>query len=494
MLEGKPRPSSSQGHGEYVNIGNVLQLNKAPFHHILAKWHKTYGPVYKIRLLSREFVIVSSYDALHEALVEKGIATGGRSYGYYREEYLCTKRGITTSEEPNDTWRTLRKLTQRHLKQFGDGMSRLEAIIEETGNGMLDEFAYVASKPFDPQEAVDDAAGKTIAILIGGWRPANMEDPLLKLIQKYKAGFLKYIVPIATPKIMMYDWIPWLRHFNLKTWQEIRGVRETGTELWELVKKMAIDHPENESLARLLFSHCGTPNIARPTGSHDENQGHVSLDELDAEAACLNLLVAGIVTTSCTFYSLINILAHNSYIQEAIWNEMLSVSSSGEITLKSRPRMPYTRAFIYEVLRYTSPVPLSVLHRATQDVDISGYNIPKGTQIQPNLWALHHDPDFWRDPENFRPERFLDDLGELIPADHERRKHLMPFGAGTRLCLGEPFALARLFIWTARLIQRFRIVPASGNDASLISAHSYQFRALSYSVPYDVIFTPRPRG
>ncbi len=471
-------------------LGNMLQLRTlSAVHQILTRWHKEFGPVYKIKLLnSPPFIMVSGYDALHEALVQKGQATGGRCYEYFRMEYIGGRRGITMAYEPNATWRTLRKLVQRHLKQFGDGMSRLEVLIEEVGNELFQEFETTAGTPYDPKLAIKSTTAKNIAFLVTGEKPED-GDPLLDLIQRYESGFIRFVPPITRPSIMIYDWCPWLRYLNLKTWREIRGVNEVSKEIWESVKHTALSRPENESLARLLLSHCATRTGSKNTSG--ERGDPDFLDERDAEKTCVNLLLAGIMTTTSTFYSFINILAHNKPIQDVIWNEIIQATSGEKVELKHRYKMPFTRACIYEALRYTSIVPLGVSHRATEDVEICGYLIPRGSHIKPNLWALHHDPEFWIDPEIFRPERFLSDAGELVSADHPHRKHLLPFGAGTRVCLGESMALARLFVWTVTMIQRFTITPAYGNAASLVAAENYRFSGMMSSDPYEVIFTPR---
>ncbi len=471
-------------------LGNMLQLRTHPaIHHILTRWHKQFGPVYKSKLLnSPPFIMVSGYEALHEVLVQKGQATGGRCYEYFRMEYLGERRGISTAYDPNATWRTLRKLAQRHLKQFGDGMSRLEMLIEEVSNDMFEEFETTAGTPYDPSRVIKNTAARNIAFLVTGEKQ-EVDDPLLDLIQRYETEFMRFIPPITLPSMMVYDWCPWLRYLNLKTWREIRGVQEISKEIWERVKQAALG-PENESLARLLLSQCVTRTGTKISCERDDDQ-EVSLDERDAEKTCVNLLLAGIATTTSTFYSLINIVAHNKAIQDAIWSEIIQVTSGEKVKLKHRPKMPFTRACIYEALRYTSIVPLGVSHRVTADVEICGYAIPSGSHIKPNLWALHHDPEFWIDPENFRPERFMGGSGELVSADHPHRKHLLPFGAGTRVCLGESMALARLFIWTATMIQRFTVTPAYGNAASLVAAENYRFSGVMSSDPYEVVFTPR---
>ena len=63
-----------------------------------------------------------------------------------------------------------------------------------------------------------------------------------------------------------------------------------------------------------------------------------------------------------------------------------------------------------------------------------------------NLWAIHHDPDSWKDPFCFRPERFLDEQGRLSV------ERIMPFSAGTRSCPGESLGRKAVFLFSTRLL------------------------------------------
>jgi cytochrome P450 family 2 subfamily U polypeptide 1 len=70
--------------------------------------------------------------------------------------------------------------------------------------------------------------------------------------------------------------------------------------------------------------------------------------------------------------------------------------------------MPYTEACVLETLRISSVVPLSLFHRATEDVVVGGVLIPKDTTVISNLYGVHHDPTIWgKNVEDFVPERFL---------------------------------------------------------------------------------------
>ena len=71
-----------------------------------------------------------------------------------------------------------------------------------------------------------------------------------------------------------------------------------------------------------------------------------------------------------------------------------------------------------------------------------------------NLWAVHNDPNLWRDPETFNPERFLDQQGNFINSNH-----VIPFSIGPRHCLGEQLAKMEVFIFLVGMVQKFEFLP-----------------------------------
>nr|CAD7430294.1 unnamed protein product [Timema monikensis]CAD7436102.1 unnamed protein product [Timema monikensis] len=75
-----------------------------------------------------------------------------------------------------------------------------------------------------------------------------------------------------------------------------------------------------------------------------------------------------------------------------------------------------------------------------------------GTRIIINLFDLHMDRKYWGDPDNFRPERFLESNGTV-----RKDEALLPFGQGKRSCLGESLARSNLFITFTSLLQNFAL-------------------------------------
>ncbi len=194
-------------------------------------------------------------------------------------------------------------------------------------------------------------------------------------------------------------------------------------------------------------------------------------------------------------YCILNILAFKQDIQKRVHTEICKALDDGKsmVTVSDRAKMPYLRATLLECLRVFPPTPTGAqTHSPIRDTALPGYGvIPKGAIMMINTWALHHDEFFWKDPEVIRPDRFLDEDGELLPADHPNRKHVLPFGAGPRVCLGEVFARTRLFLWTAAVVGRYRISLALDSDKKWLDPYIHHDNMALDPLPNKIIFERR---
>ena len=118
--------------------------------------------------------------------------------------------------------------------------------------------------------------------------------------------------------------------------------------------------------------------------------------------------------------------------------------------LSDRSNLPYLGAFITEVMRIVSETPLAIPHSTTRDTSLAGFYIPRDMTVFVNLWAIHHDLEYWGDPFTFRPERFLNEDGGLCVDG------ILPFSAGIRMCPGEKFGKKAVFLFVARLFYSFK--------------------------------------
>ena len=166
-------------------------------------------------------------------------------------------------------------------------------------------------------------------------------------------------------------------------------------------------------------------------------------------------------------YFPLNILAQNPQILMRLQAEVDKVlGADRQPCLVDCDLMPYTMATLYKLLRYGGMVPC-YLHRKLEDTSIGGFIVSKNTGVIAFFTAMLSEPEFWGDPEVFRPERFLDKRGFLVPIDHSRRKRtLLQFGAGLRGCIADNFVIMRWFIFITTMIQKFHILPESGSFVS----------------------------
>lgn len=126
--------------------------------------------------------------------------------------------------------------------------------------------------------------------------------------------------------------------------------------------------------------------------------------------------------------------------------------------LDDQRQLPYVMAFLYEAMRFSSFVPVTIPHATTANTSVLGFHIPKDTVVFVNQWSVNHDPQKWPDPETFEPARFLGPDG-LINKD--LASSVMIFSVGKRRCIGEELSKAQLFLFTAILAHQchFRADP-----------------------------------
>src|SRR5215208_5574965 len=108
----------------------------------------------------------------------------------------------------------------------------------------------------------------------------------------------------------------------------------------------------------------------------------------------------------------------------------------------------YLDAVVKETLR-VRPVIVDVARKLTRDVSIGGWQLPAGIMVLPAIAAVHMRPDLYPSPEEFRPERFLDEGAESYS--------WIPFGGGVRRCIGASFAQVEMRVVLREVLRRVRL-------------------------------------
>ncbi|KAJ0099775.1 hypothetical protein Patl1_22008 [Pistacia atlantica] len=131
-------------------------------------------------------------------------------------------------------------------------------------------------------------------------------------------------------------------------------------------------------------------------------------------------------------------------------------------------KLPYLKAVVLEGLRRHPPTyQAATPHAVTEDTELGGYLIPKGTTVNFLIADMGRDPNVWEDPVEFKPERFLFSHGDKSFDIRGREIKMMPFGAGRRICPGLGFAILHLDYFVANLIWHFEWSAVDGEDIDL---------------------------
>ncbi len=431
-------------------LGNALQMDARMPPATLDKWYKIYGPVFRVYFPEGPVVVVADYECIKEVLVTRGHDFAGRSPGY-RDHVICRSAGMYANQ-PGERFTALRKLFYSFSKAYGSGMDQIESIANQIGNELLSNFRRTNGEAFDPLVTLGNAAVKFTLLMMSG-DYLDDTDPLVTVTRELGPSTNRAVSMKATGIIL--DQFPWLRFLGLNIYKEVIHVYNLMEESWRILQERQRNDPRKETLARLLHDHV---EGVEALGEVNPKLKSLTLDDAKSVSSIINL--AGGATTASTLYGILKALLHFPEIQEKAYREISKVLTNTQpVALQDRPSLPYISAMLKEVERYFAIIPLAVPHRAVVDTQILGIPIPKDTRVVTSLWSLHHDEAFWGDPYNFRPERFLDIDGAMLPPDHEKVRHVIGFGAGPRICPGEQIAKTRLFLWTVDIVRMFKVLP-----------------------------------
>ncbi|XP_012254145.2 methyl farnesoate epoxidase-like [Athalia rosae] len=439
-------------------VGNILDLKRlveeTKFHY--RAWNRlaeSYGAIVGLKLgLSEPMIIVSGKEAVTEILNREEF--DGRPDGFiFRHRTQGVRRGVIFTD--GTIWKEQRRFAVKNLREFGFGKRTMENMIVDEALTLV-KIIERKSKSRTIRNVNKIA---TVAVLNSLWcltsgirydqekEDAGLEEMLQTIDDVFKDSdvsggiityfpFLRYLIPVYSG-------------FNARN--------ERQNRLWDFFGKFVAEH-----------------KISRKKGSTEEPRDLIDayLAEIESQppnsessfnepqliALVKDLFTAGVETTSNTVGFGLLYLVANQTVQEKIHEEIDRViGRDSPPTLEMQNRMPYLNATIAEVFRLSNVGPTTIPHRAMADTELLGYEIKKNYVILPNLHSVHNDKSHWGDPENFRPERFLDENGNF-----QNDPWVMSFSAGRRKCPGEKLARNSLFLFLSCLLQKFRFESPHG--------------------------------
>ncbi|CAN6178251.1 unnamed protein product [Urochloa humidicola] len=183
-----------------------------------------------------------------------------------------------------------------------------------------------------------------------------------------------------------------------------------------------------------------------------EGNSQISLTMGIIKAVMFDLIAGGIETAATTLQWAMAELMRNPAIMSKAQAEVRRVfTGQMKVTEERLSELSYLQLIIKETLRLHVPGPLLMPRECQEECQVLGYDVPKGTMVLVNAWAISRNPDSWDEPDTFNPERFLGDTRDFKGKDFD----FTPFGAGRRICPGMAFGLANIELGLANLLFYF---------------------------------------
>ncbi|KAJ0118558.1 hypothetical protein J7T55_012810 [Diaporthe amygdali] len=326
----------------------------------------------------------------------------------------------TFEPEQRARWRLQRKLMHhavgvqavRKYRSFQNDESRLVAL-------------DLLNKPEDYVKYFERYATSVVSIIGFGRRVESSEDPIITEVIAVMQLAAELNVPGKTFPMLM-ETFPFLAKFPnaIAPWKHGLGRKRGRGFFYALAEEAAMKPGHDDSFVKHLFA-------AR------EQHG---LDDEEISSLSGNLFGAGADTSSSTLVTFVLACCAFPETLKPAYEELDRVVGPHRSPhFDDQPNLPYLNAFVKEVFRWRSVAIIGGQpHSPTQDDLYKGWLIPKGTWIQGNVWAIHHNEREFPDPDRFNPRRYMPGNPESRPFPGERG--YMTFGWGRRVCSGQALA------------------------------------------------------
>ncbi|RQH03356.1 cytochrome P450 [Natrarchaeobius oligotrophus] len=433
-LEEYPLPPGPDG---YPLVGNTLSVVRDPFafYDELA----THGDVVRYRVAGRTFTAL-----LHPDYVERVLVSEPGRF----ERYVFADLGFDIGTEgllmtDGTQWKR-----QRRLLQPAFTIDRIETYAET----MVECAERTADSWIDGSEVAlnSEFSELTLRILAKALFDVEVDPATDGEVIARAARAINERVNARNLSTFLPQWVP--LPANRRYERTMRAYREQVDALIDR-RRSADSSGEADDLLSIMLR------------ASDDRGG--TLSETEVRDNLVTFLFAGHETSSLALTYALMLLARHDDVAATLRAELEEVIGDERPTAAHVPELEYADAVLTEAMRLYPPAYI-LFRKATDDAVIGGYRIPAGTILTLPQFHLHVDDRFYDDPEEFRPERWLDD-------DRDRPEYAyFPFGGGPRHCIGMRFATLEMTLIVAVLLCRFDFELSSEPDPEPSAAATLQ--------------------
>jgi cytochrome P450 len=404
---------------KFLNHANNILKNPLPFH---ARNFKYLGDIFRLNIGFGKSVLFCRDAGLLQHVLQKNQKNYTKSYIQTKDLARYVGKGLLTAE--GEHWQKQRKLIQPAFHK-----SQLVLLLNTVQQTILEELKNIKTdKPIDVFPIFNDLAFQTVVKSI--FNIAVSEEDIASLQHTTEATQQMLVQELRQPFLV------WWFNLSGKTKKHLDLTQNSRTILRRLVEERKQSNTKHDDLLDMLLN-------ARYEDGSEMSESQL-VDEI------LILFAAGHETTSNALTFTTELLARNPEAQLKILEEISKVKSESDDIMHWIKNATYTKLVIEESMRLYPPA--YFIDRVNSEEDtFEGMILPKGSTLLFSVYEIHRHPNFWKNPEEFNPERFLDENIKFS-------KNYYPFGAGPRMCIGNNFAMYEMILAIIALVEKFEII------------------------------------
>ncbi|XP_053951150.1 probable cytochrome P450 12e1, mitochondrial [Anastrepha ludens] len=435
------------------------EFSKKPFFTAIAGMEKKYGPIFRFPgVFDKPEIVINLNPADYPIIFRNEGAWPDRrvfdTFVYHREkhrgEFFQGVEGIISTS--GEKWAEMRTAVNPILMQPKNASLYLNTLLE-VNNEFLERIRYIRdpSTLEVPGDFIDDLSRLALEGIAGialntrlGLIHKNRDSSESKTIMK---SVRRFFVLSEELEIKPSIW----KYVKTPKFYEMMRTLDTLTDICNKYISEALKRMEHDSEGEL------TSEVGKEKSVLEKL---VRVNKKFAVVMALDMMVAGIDTTSSTLTGLLLCIAKNPDKQQKLFEEIKQIlpQKDSQLKIENMQNLPYLRTCIKEAMRLYPILPGTV-RRLPSDVVLSGYRIPAGTDISIGANLLMRDERYVPQPDKFIPERWLrnDKSAQALEGQISNPFLYVPFGFGPRSCVGKRIVNMELEITLARLVRNFHI-------------------------------------
>lgn len=451
----------------YPIIGNLtgllFSMENAEF--VIRKFKDKYSKILTLHIGSQPMIIVSDRNLVHKCLIQHGSVFASRPFVQANEtdtNRLMKNEGYNVSTTVyGPIWRLLRRnlvseiLHPSRIKIYSDARSWVLSVVVDK----IQKKSEGGSVVVVVKDVLHHAIFSLLVCMCFG---VKFEEKLIRDIEAVQCELLLYM-----NKIQIFRIFPRIGPYLFrKRWKTMTDIRKRQTDIFRQFIDLRRQKKNNNNKTSDCFDYCYFDSLLELKLA-EENGRRLSEDEIFG--LCSEFLNGGTDTTSTTMEWVMANVVKNQDIQEKLLKEIRGVvPGDGAVEEEDLHKLIYLKAVIKEGLRRHPPGHFVLPHAVTEDVVVDGYLFPKDASLNFMAADIGWDARLWKDPFEFKPERFLPG-GEAEEVDITGSKDIkmMPFGAGRRICPALNLAMLHLEYFIANLVSTFDWNQVDGEQIDL---------------------------